>query len=258
MSSASTTDSLTSNGSSSITLVPQGITLASAYLGDGKIVKKGFVELVITASNGIFCGFVNQKHFSKFLDKENPCRIPWQKIPRPIIAPAPVAFTQPAPPKGMLIKQVLARQIYNSRGQPTLEVDVVTDKGTFIASIPTGESIGQHEAKALHDVDSKQHFGNGVLQAVANVNDKLGPALVSKSFRITEQSTIDKCKQIFIRVYLLDAMVSVIKICASLTGLRTNRTSGRTPSSASRWPSARPPLQQRDSISMSTLLSLRA
>jgi enolase len=92
----------------------------------------------------------------------------------------------------MSIKRVHARQIYDSRGNPTVEVDLTTDKGIFRAAVPSGASTGVHEALELRDGDKASHHAKGVLKAVQNVNEKIGPALVSKGVDVTKQEEIDK------------------------------------------------------------------
>jgi enolase len=91
----------------------------------------------------------------------------------------------------MSIVRVFARQIYDSRGNPTVEVDLTTDKGIFRAAVPSGASTGIYEALELRDNDKSVHLGKGVLTAVSNVNEKIGPALVAKGFQVTEQTAID-------------------------------------------------------------------
>ncbi|CAB4065583.1 ENO [Lepeophtheirus salmonis] len=76
----------------------------------------------------------------------------------------------------MPIKHIHARQIYDSRGNPTVEVDLTTERGIFRAAVPSGASTGVHEALELRDKDSTWH-GKSVLKAVKNVNDVLGPDL---------------------------------------------------------------------------------
>ena len=75
------------------------------------------------------------------------------------------------------ISSVLAREILDSRGNPTVEVEIVTDDGLFRASVPSGASTGAYEAVELRDGGSR-YLGKGVLTAVANVNDILGPAVL--------------------------------------------------------------------------------
>jgi enolase len=92
----------------------------------------------------------------------------------------------------MAITRVFARQIYDSRGNPTVEVDLTTDKGVFRAAVPSGASTGVHEALELRDNDKNVHHGKGVLKAVSNINDRISPALIAKNFDVTDQTAIDK------------------------------------------------------------------
>jgi enolase len=88
------------------------------------------------------------------------------------------------------ILQVTAREILDSRGNPTVEAEVQTTSGTGRAAVPSGASTGVHEACELRDDDKKRYLGKGVLQAVANVNDKLGPAILGMS--TLDQTGIDQ------------------------------------------------------------------
>src|SRR6201986_270198 len=90
-----------------------------------------------------------------------------------------------------LIIDVHARQILDSRGNPTIEVDVLTENG-FIgrAAVPSGASTGAHEAVELRDNDKAVYMGKGVLQAVANVNDIIAKEL--QGIDVFEQGSIDK------------------------------------------------------------------
>jgi enolase len=88
------------------------------------------------------------------------------------------------------ILQVTAREILDSRGNPTVEAEVQTTSGTGRAAVPSGASTGVHEACELRDDDKKRFLGKGVLQAVANVNDKLGPAILGMS--TLDQTGIDQ------------------------------------------------------------------
>jgi enolase len=92
----------------------------------------------------------------------------------------------------MSIQKVLARQIYDSRGNPTVEVDLVTAKGLFRAAVPSGASTGIYEALELRDNDKAIHHGKGVLKAVSNINDSIVPALLPKGFNVTQQKEIDE------------------------------------------------------------------
>ena len=88
------------------------------------------------------------------------------------------------------IIQVHARQIFDSRGNPTIEVDVITENGTLgRAAVPSGASTGEHEAVELRD-GGKDYMGNGVLTAVKNVNEIISPEIVGYS--VFEQNLIDK------------------------------------------------------------------
>ena len=90
----------------------------------------------------------------------------------------------------MLIKEVHAREILDSRGNPTVEVDMTLDNNiTRTASVPSGASTGSREALELRDNDSKRYNGKGVLNAVKNVNEVIRPALLGKK---ADQATIDK------------------------------------------------------------------
>lgn len=90
----------------------------------------------------------------------------------------------------MSIRAVKAREILDSRGNPTVEVDLTTDKGVFRAAVPSGASTGIYEAIELRDKDKGRYLGKGVLKAVSNVNDVIGPAILGKS--VLEQEAIDE------------------------------------------------------------------
>ena len=76
------------------------------------------------------------------------------------------------------ISSVRAREIIDSRGNPTVEADVITSDGKlFRAAVPSGASTGVYEALELRDKDPKRYLGKGCLKAVSNVNDILAPAL---------------------------------------------------------------------------------
>ena len=89
------------------------------------------------------------------------------------------------------IRNIHAREIIDSRGNPTVEVDVTLESGiTATASVPSGASTGVHEALELRDNDSKRYNGKGVLQAVKNVNEKIFPKL--KGMDALNQKLIDQ------------------------------------------------------------------
>lgn len=90
-----------------------------------------------------------------------------------------------------IITRVHARQILDSRGNPTVEVDVMTANGAFgRAAVPSGASTGKHEAVELRDGDKKTYLGKGVLKAVKNINDGLADELYG--FDIADQTGIDQ------------------------------------------------------------------
>jgi enolase len=89
------------------------------------------------------------------------------------------------------IAEVHARQILDSRGNPTVEVDVVTDEGAMgRAAVPSGASTGVHEAVELRDGDKKKYLGKGVLKAVKNVNSDIADKLLGMD--VAEQAAIDQ------------------------------------------------------------------
>ncbi|KAL8429093.1 hypothetical protein ACSSS7_006800 [Eimeria intestinalis] len=88
------------------------------------------------------------------------------------------------------IVEVKAREILDSRGNPTVEVDLKTEQGCFRAAVPSGASTGIYEALELRDGDKSRFNGKGVLKAVENVNKVLAPALVGKD--CTKQAELDK------------------------------------------------------------------
>lgn len=94
----------------------------------------------------------------------------------------------------MTITQVHARQILDSRGNPTVEADVITGNG-FVgrAAVPSGASTGMHEAVELRDGDKKKYMGMGVLKAVKNVNEIIGPEICG--MEVYSQNSIDTVMQ---------------------------------------------------------------
>jgi len=81
--------------------------------------------------------------------------------------------------------------IFDSRGNPTVEVDLTTEKGMFRAAVPSGASTGVHEALELRDEVKSEYLGKGVSKAVSNVNDIIVPALLKANLDVTNQSDID-------------------------------------------------------------------
>ena len=90
-----------------------------------------------------------------------------------------------------MIEQIHAREILDSRGNPTIEVDVYLDDGSFgRAAVPSGASTGKFEAVELRDGDADRYLGKGVLKAVENVNERIAPELVGLDE--TDQVAIDR------------------------------------------------------------------
>ncbi len=91
----------------------------------------------------------------------------------------------------MKIKKIVGREVLDSRGNPTVEVEVFTESGAMgRAAVPSGASTGEHEALELRDGDKGRYGGKGVLKAVSNVNTVIAPALVGKS--VLGQRAIDR------------------------------------------------------------------
>src|SRR5437764_12694647 len=89
------------------------------------------------------------------------------------------------------IARINAREILDSRGNPTIEVEVHLESGAMgRASVPSGPETGEHEAWELRDGDKKRYGGKGVTKAVANVNDKIGKAIKGSDAR--DQAKIDQ------------------------------------------------------------------
>ncbi len=89
------------------------------------------------------------------------------------------------------IGAIRAREILDSRGNPTIEVEVITANGVIgRAAVPSGASTGQHEAVELRDNDKKRYLGKGVLKAVNNVNTVIAEEL--QGVNIFAQSAVDK------------------------------------------------------------------
>ncbi|XP_061544392.1 enolase 1b, (alpha) isoform X2 [Phycodurus eques] len=92
----------------------------------------------------------------------------------------------------MSILKIHAREIFDSRGNPTVEVDLYTAKGLFRGAVPSGASTGIYEALELRDNDKSRFLGKGVLQAVEHINSSIAPALVDQDVSVVEQERIDQ------------------------------------------------------------------
>ena len=132
------------------------------------------------------------------------------------------------------ITAVKGREIIDSRGNPTVEVDVTLAGGAFgRAAVPSGASTGEHEAHELRDDDKSRYLGKGVLKAVASVNDKIAPALIGHD--ATQQAAIDalmieldgtKNKKNFGANALLGVSLAVARAAAASAGLPLYRYLG--------------------------------
>ncbi|CAG2254978.1 ENO [Mytilus edulis] len=92
----------------------------------------------------------------------------------------------------MPVTAVKARQIFDSRGNPTVEVDLNTEKGQFRAAVPSGASTGIYEALELRDKDPKAYHGKGVSKAVSNINDIIAPKLLASGLDESDQTAVDQ------------------------------------------------------------------
>ena len=111
-----------------------------------------------------------------------------------LILPRPIAIgikKTKKPTYMSFIHSIVARQILDSRGNPTIEVDVITDQGIMgRAAVPSGASTGMHEAVELRDNDKTQYLSKGVLRAVNNVNTIIAEKL--KGMYIFDQAELDR------------------------------------------------------------------
>jgi len=116
---------------------------------------------------------------SSFVTRRTPQSVPFRTQRRPLTVRAAAAT---AVGRECKVKSVKARQIVDSRGNPTVEVDLVTDE-LFRSAVPSGASTGIYEALELRDGDKSVYGGKGVLNAVRNINEVLGPKLVGVDVR---------------------------------------------------------------------------
>ena len=125
------------------------------------------------------------------------------------------------------IQTIKGREIIDSRGNPTVEVDVTLNGGAFgRAAVPSGASTGEHEAWELRDGDDERYLGKGVLGAVANINDKIAPALLGNC--ACDQTSVDQAmlsldgspnKKNLGANALLGTSLAVARAAASASGL---------------------------------------
>ena len=88
------------------------------------------------------------------------------------------------------IKKIIGRQVFDSRGNPTVEAELISDIGSSLAIVPSGASTGSHEAYELRDKENKDYLGKSVFAAISNVNNLISKAL--KNIEISDQTRIDK------------------------------------------------------------------
>lgn len=91
----------------------------------------------------------------------------------------------------MPIKSIHARQIFDSRGNPTVEVDLTTELGLFRAAVPSGASTGIHEALELRDNEKNNYHGKGVQKAVDHIIKSLGPEVLKAGLDVTQPEEVD-------------------------------------------------------------------
>ncbi len=136
----------------------------------------------------------------------------------------------------MRIVSISGREVLDSRGNPTVEVDVLTESGAFgRAAVPSGASTGENEALELRDGDKGRYLGKGVLKAVTNINEVIAPALLGMN--VLEQNAIDakmldldgtKTKSNLGANALLGVSLAVAKAAADYLGLPLYRYIGGT------------------------------
>ena len=136
----------------------------------------------------------------------------------------------------MRIVSISGREVLDSRGNPTVEVDVLTESGAFgRAAVPSGASTGENEALELRDGDKGRYLGKGVLKAVSNINEVIAPALLGMN--VLEQTSIDarmleldgtKTKSNLGANALLGVSLAVAKAAADYLGLPLYRYIGGT------------------------------
>lgn len=113
--------------------------------------------------------------------------------------------------ENFIIRDIRAREVLDSRGNPTIEAEITTDLGYFTAIVPSGASTGIYEALELRDKDPKRYLGKGVLTAIKNVNETIKPALIGKN--VANQTEIDN-----LMVQTLDGTKNEFGWCKSKLG----------------------------------------
>ena len=106
------------------------------------------------------------------------------------------------------IKNIKGRQVFDSRGNPTVEAEIFSDDGHHaLAIVPSGASTGTYEAFELRDIDSKEYLGKSVLKAIEKVNGEIAKALLNQSSE--EQNKIDKILIDFLSIALVKSKYSI-------------------------------------------------
>eukprot|EP01006_Ploeotia_vitrea_P061574 TRINITY_DN78476_c0_g1_i1.p1 TRINITY_DN78476_c0_g1~~TRINITY_DN78476_c0_g1_i1.p1 ORF type:complete len:482 (-),score=51.49 TRINITY_DN78476_c0_g1_i1:14-1459(-) len=138
-----------------------------------------------TAKDDETCGYLRQHEVHKLLET-----LTQQVLTSKPTEPINFMIARLLKLKEGAISDIKAREVLDSRGNPTVEVDVINGNGTFRAMVPSGASTGAHEAVELRDGDKSRYLGKGVQKAIANINDKIKPQLIGKL--PTDQQTIDE------------------------------------------------------------------
>lgn len=91
----------------------------------------------------------------------------------------------------MALRKIKARQIFDSRGEPTLEVDVITDVGLFRSSVPSTVLLNPHQAREIRDENKADYHGRSVFKVVEIVNNVIAPQLIKSKLEVCQQAEID-------------------------------------------------------------------
>merc|ERR1719326_2253781 len=154
---------------------------------DQEVVSTDFVSCPLSSIFDVNAGIALTDNFVKLVswyDNE------WGYSNRLVDLACHMAVVDGIVPPPAKIVSIKAREIFDSRGNPTVEVDLLTDVHLFRAAVPSGASTGIYEALELRDGDKRRLLGKGVLKAVDNVNNIIGPKLVGMD--VTKQTEIDK------------------------------------------------------------------
>lgn len=152
--------------------------------------------MALSQSNLLPNPFLSSKPRSRTPFASSPSSLPSLSRPRHVPAAIRSSLASAAAPsaaavavKEFAVKSVKARQIIDSRGNPTVEVDLATDQ-LYRSAVPSGASTGIYEALELRDGDKKVYGGKGVLNAVRNINEVLAPRLIGVDVRLVDDEYI--------------------------------------------------------------------